>query len=232
MEPAMSFDLKPSAIRVLGVLLEKSLSQPAYYPMTLSAITAACNQKTNREPVTAYGENDVGDALTALRRHQLASQADPERNSRAVRFRHEIEGCFDWNAAQRAIMAELMLRGPQTVGELRGRASRMTHLASTEYARELLGELERADPPLVEELPREPGRSARRFTHLLGGEGSSTRDAAVAPTDVVSASVAVASGSEPADRILKLEEEVANLKASLALMRHALRQAGIRLDDG
>ncbi len=228
----MSFDLKPTAIRVLGVLLEKSLSQPAYYPMTLSAVTAACNQKTNREPVTAYGESEVGDALTALRRQQLASQSEPERNSRAIRFKHEIEGRFDWNAAQRAIMAELMLRGPQTVGELRGRASRMTHLASTDYARELLAELERAAPPLVMELPREPGRSARRFVHLLGGEVSSTPDAVAASTEVVSASGAVANTSEPADRILRLEEEVANLKASLAGMRDALRQAGIRLGDG
>ncbi len=228
----MSFDLKPPAIRVLGVLLEKSLSQPAYYPMTLSAITAACNQKTNREPVTAYGESEVGDALSSLRRQQLASQAEPERNSRAVRFKHEIEARFDWNAAQRAIMAELMIRGPQTVGELRGRASRMTHLASPDYARELLGELERADPPLVLELPREPGRSARRFTHLLGDEVSSPRDAVVAPAGAVRASAAVASTSEPADRILRLEEEVANLKASLAGMRDALRQAGIHLGDG
>lgn len=228
----MSFDLKPAAIRVLGALLEKSLSQPAYYPMTLSAVTAACNQKTNREPVTAYGESEVGDALTALRRQQLASQSEPERNSRAIRFKHEIEGRFDWNAAQRAIMAELMLRGPQTVGELRGRASRMTHLASTDYARELLAELERADPPLVMELPREPGRSARRFVHLLGGEVSSTPDAVAASTEVVSASGAVANTSEPVDRILRLEEEVANLKASLAGMRDALRQAGIRLGDG
>lgn len=228
----MLFDLKPAAIRVLGVLLEKSLSQPAYYPMTLSAITAACNQKTNREPVTGYGESEVGDALSSLRRQQLALQAEPERNSRAIRFRHEIDGRFDWNAAQRAIMAELMLRGPQTVGELRGRASRMTHLASTDYARELLGELERADPPLVLELPRELGRSARRFIHLLGGEVPSVREAVVAPGDVVRESVAVASEPEPADRILRLEEEVANLKASLAGMRDALRQAGIQLGDG
>jgi len=227
----MSFDLKPPAIRVLGVLLEKSLSQPAYYPMTLSAITAACNQKTNRDPVTSYSESEVGDALAALRRNQLASQAEPERNSRSIRFKHEIEARFDWNAAQRAIMAELMLRGPQTLGELRGRASRMTHLASTDYARELLAELEQADPPLVVERSREPGRSARRFAHLLGGEVSMS-DAVAAPADVVGAPAAVASGPEPADRILKLEEEVANLKASLAGMRDALREAGIRLGDG
>lgn len=228
----MSFDLKPPAIRVLGVLLEKSLSQPAYYPMTLSAITNACNQKTNREPVTAYNEREVGDALAALRRQQLASQAEPERNSRAIRFKHEIEARFDWNAAQRAIMAELMLRGPQTLGELRGRASRMTHLASTDYARELLGELERADPPLVVELPREPGRSARRFAHLLGGEVPVRSEAVVAPTAGISATAAVVSESGSADRIQRLEEEVANLKASLAMMRHALREAGIHQNNG
>jgi len=224
----MSFDLKPTEIRVLGVLIEKSLSQPAYYPMTLNAITAACNQKTNRNPVVAYAEGEVSAAVASLRRRQLVAQADPDRSSRAVRFKHELETRFDWNAAQRAIVAELLLRGPQTVGELRGRASRMTHLASADYARELLVELAGAQPPIVVELPREPGKTSRRFAHLLGGEVTVAAQASPAMTDMPTAT---SEAPLLADRVLKLEEVVTNLSASLAGIRHHLRQAGLLPDD-
>ncbi len=165
----MAYDLKPEEIRVLGVLIEKSLAVPESYPMTLSAITAACNQKTNRDLITDYSESDVSAAIALLRRKQLADQAPPERNSRAIRFQHLSEQKFGWNAAQRALMCELMLRGPQTVGELRTHAARMTHLESLDYARELLAELEQTDPPLVVEMEREPGKRERRFAQLLGG---------------------------------------------------------------
>lgn len=165
----MAYDLKPEEIRVLGVLIEKSLAVPEYYPMTLSAITAACNQKSNRDPITDYTESDVSAAIALLRRKQLADQAPPERNSRSIRFQHLSEQKFGWNAAQRALMCELMLRGPQTVVELRTHAARMTHLDSIDYARELLAELEQTDPPLVVEMEREPGKRERRFAQLLGG---------------------------------------------------------------
>jgi len=163
-------DLTFHETRVLGVLIEKSLAQPAYYPMTVNAIANACNQKTNREPVTDLSESEVSTALSSLRRRDLAQQADPEPNSRSVKFRHKLDTAYGWNAAQRALMAELFLRGPLTLAELRAKASRMTHLESNDYARELLGELERHDPPLVEEMEREPGRTARRFRHLMGGD--------------------------------------------------------------
>ncbi len=202
----MPDELRPDETRVLGVLIEKSLSQPAYYPMTLNAITAACNQKSNRDPVANYSESDVGDALATLRKKQLVTQAEPERGSRAVRFRHEAEARYGWNAAQRAIMAELMLRGPQTLGELRTRASRMTHLESQEYARELLRALESGEPPIVIELPREPGKSARRFAHLLGGElhvTSSTTAHFVAPSPTAAQAGPASSHAAQSERALQ-----------------------------
>ena len=131
-----------------------------------------------------------------------------------------------WNAAQRAIMAELMLRGPQTAGELRSRASRMTHLQSLDYTGELLKELAASTPSVVVQLEREPGRSARRFAHLLGGEVGS---GAVAAADAGRAPVETEPSAQPAleERVQKLEEDVANLRASFAGLRDHLRQSGL-----
>lgn len=215
-------DLSFNETRVLGVLIEKSLAQPAYYPMTVNAITNACNQKTNREPVTDLSESEASTALSSLRRRDLAQQADPEPNSRSVKFRHNIETALGWNAAQRALMAELLLRGPLTLAELRSKASRMTHLESNDYARELLREFERSDPPLVEEMEREPGRTARRFRHLMG--------VAQTPSPVLSNTTELspspisaetdATGLSIDDRVAKLEAEVASLRNELAAFRN------------
>lgn len=217
---------RETELRVLGVLIEKSLTQPAYYPMTVNAITNACNQKTNRDPVTDYSEGDVSDALSTLRHKQWISQAEPERNSRSIKFRHCVEDRTDWNAAQRALMAELMLRGPQTIGELRSRASRMTHLGSQDYARDLLSELENREPPVVLEMEREPGKAARRFTHLLGAAVPKSETPAVSPSvrhDVGAtervAMVQPAASSEIENRVAQLESDVAELKATIAAMR-------------
>lgn len=210
-------------IRVLGALIEKSLSQPAYYPMTVNSITAACNQKTNRDPVTNYSDKDVSDALSTLRHKQWVTQAEPERNSRSIKFRHCVEDRTEWNAAQRALMAELMLRGPQTLGELRSRASRMTHLESQDYARELLKELEGADPPLVVEMVREPGKAARRFAQLLGGPPAQRVSAGPAAEPVGSGAAPATGRAETtslAARVERLEAEVAELRAAVAELRN------------
>ncbi len=218
-------ELTAPELRVLGVLIEKSLALPQAYPMTLNAIVNACNQKSNRDPVTDYSESEVSAAVSSLRRKSLVDQAEPERNSRAVRFRHNVEERFGWNAAQRALMAELILRGPQTLAELRSRASRMTHLDSTEYARELLAEFERTDPPIIVELPREMGRSARRFAQLLGGPVSVPPDTGLA-TVSPQAEQRANHHAGPADilaRLAALEERVDQL--STRLDRHFPEQA-------
>lgn len=208
----MAYDLSPTELRVLGVLMEKSLALPQYYPMTLNAIVNACNQKSNRDPVTGYTESEVSAAISSLRRKEWVDQAEPERNSRAVRFEHRIESRFGWNAAQRALVAELILRGPQTLAEVRSHASRMTHLDSNDYARELLAEFERSDPPLVVELPREVGRSARRFAHLLGGPVDVQQNARAAPVNEPAANTAPRVIAAAPDRMSELESRILALE--------------------
>lgn len=211
----MTYDLRPDEIRVLGVLIEKSLALPAYYPMTTNAITAACNQKNNRDPVTQYTESEVSAAISSLRRRQLVDQAPPERNSRAIRFQHLVEQRYQWNAATRAIMCELMIRGPQTPGELRSHAGRMTHLESTEYTREILSELERCDPPMVVEMALESGKRERRFAQLLGGPPAQTATAS-APVSHGAAAASQATFAVDSSRLDELESRLSEVERQLA----------------
>ncbi len=184
----MSIALGDVELRVLGVLIEKSLTQPGSYPLTMNAITLGANQSQNREPVENFDESEVTDALRGLQLKHLVAQAPPEVGARVVRFVHRVVDVLKWDRRQQAVMAELTLRGPQTCGELRTRASRMTPLQDTESVRAILQELIEADPPFVEELPREPGRSANRFRHLLSAEPpgatppSLDRESRVGPT--------------------------------------------------
>ncbi len=162
-------ELSPVELRVLGVLIEKSMTNADSYPITLNALTLGCNQKTNREPVMNLTEGEVAAAVHELQNWRLASLGDTQRGARSNRFQHDVEKRFGWNAAQRAIMAELMLRGSQTLGELRARASRMAPLGDGPFLSELLHELQTCDPPMVVELPRQPGQSTTRWAQLLGG---------------------------------------------------------------
>lgn len=230
----MAIRLNPIELRVLGVLIEKSLALPAYYPMTLNAILAACNQKSSRDPVMELGEGEVAAAVHQLQQWQLVSQAPPEPGARANRFRHEAKERFGWNAAQRGLMAELILRGPQTLAELRSRVSRMTHLDSVDYARDLLKELMSADPPMVVELSRQTGQSAARFAQLLGGPVEVGTAKAPHPAARQATGPQLATGATApslASRVEMLEEEVANLQASMAGLRQRLREAGILIDE-
>jgi len=223
----MAIVLNPHELRVLGVLIEKSLATPQYYPMTINAITAACNQKNNRDPVMNMTEGEVSAALHGLTRWQLVSQAPPDRTSRVNRFLHEVEKRLGWNAVKRAIMAELMLRGPQTLGELRGNASRMTHLEALDYAREVIAELEKCDPPMIVELPRQPGQRATQFAHLLGGPLESQ----VRSTDMAQREGAPAAADVPdaqsglTTRVARLESEVEILRAEVRSLSEKLRTA-------
>lgn len=157
--------------RVLGVLMEKALCQPDYYPMTLNALVAGCNQRQNRDPVMSLDADTVFDALERLRGRGLATLVFPAPGARTNRFKHEADAVFHWQPRERAVMAELLLRGPQTMGELRTHCSRMMPFADLEAVSMVVQCLQRGDQPMVAVLPREPGRSAVRYTHLL--EGSS-----------------------------------------------------------
>lgn len=153
--------------RVLGSLMEKAATQSSGYPMTLNALVAACNQKSNRDPVMDLDDEAVWSALKALQERQLVTRVLPPPGSRADKFKHDVGRVFSWQARQRAIMTELMLRGPQTVGELRTRCARMVDIGSIADVSEALQTLIDWDPPLARMLPRAPGQSAVRYTHLL-----------------------------------------------------------------
>jgi len=197
-------------IRVLGVMIEKSLTQSSGYPMTVNSITLGANQLQNREPVVSYGESEVSAALRNIIHKGLAVQAPPSSGARAVRFEHRVVEHFHWDRRDQAVMAELMLRGRQTAGELRTHASRMTPLPDLPAVTAILDALKAHDPPFIEELPREPGRSANRFRHLLGAGGTPT----VAPPAPETHDAPIADSLE--GRVSKLETQVAELKAVVA----------------
>jgi len=163
----MTAKLNDIELRVLGVLMEKALTTPDAYPLTINAIVAGCNQKQNRDPILSLSGGDVSRSLQTLGHRGLAHQAPPEPGARANRFRHTVVEALHWDKRQQAIMSELMLRGRQTPGELRGRAQRMCGFADVPAVLTTLTELAQSDTPFVEELPREPGRSANRWRHLL-----------------------------------------------------------------
>lgn len=203
--------------RVLGVLIEKSLAHPDYYPLTLNAITAGCNQKQNREPVMSLSEGEIGRVIHELQEMDLVSQASASAGARANRFAHEVRVRFGWDRPHQAIMAELLVRGPQTGGELRSRAGRMAPLESLESVSQVLNDLATRETPFVVELEREPGKSATRFAHLLCPEdqvpepGSSVGTAEVSPVDVKwSARV-----EELEEKLNRLVEKVARIEAKV-----------------
>jgi uncharacterized protein YceH (UPF0502 family) len=173
--------------RVLGVLIEKSISQPAYYPMTLNAITAGCNQKQNRDPVMTLTEGQVAKTIHELQEIGLVMLAPSAPGARSNRFAHEAHGKLGWDRPQQAVMAELLLRGPQTAGELRTHAGRMSaSFESLEVVLNVLNGLATREPPTVVELEREPGKSATRFAHLLCSEDQLPGRSAVGDTTMTS----------------------------------------------
>ncbi len=156
--------------RVLGSLIEKQVTTPEYYPLTLNALTLACNQKNNRHPVTAYTENQVSDGVESLRKKNLAYEFHGS-TSRVPKFKHVMPEVMHLNAAETALMCVLMLRGAQTLGELRGNTSRLHEFSTLEEIEQTLNELiSRDTEPLVVRLPRQPGQKEGRFAHLLSGE--------------------------------------------------------------
>jgi uncharacterized protein len=156
--------------RVLGSLIEKQVTTPEYYPLTLNALTLACNQKNNRNPVTSYSENQVSDALESLREKNL-TYVFYGSTSRVPKYKHVMPEVMHLSHAEVALMCVLMLRGPQTPGELRGSASRLHEFSSLEEIEETLNGLISHDPEsLAVRLPRQPGQKEVRFAHLLSGE--------------------------------------------------------------
>jgi uncharacterized protein YceH (UPF0502 family) len=156
--------------RVLGALVEKQVTTPEYYPLTLNALTLACNQKNNRHPVTSYGENEVAQALERLREKNLAYVFYGS-TSRVPKYKHVMPEVLHLNAAETALMCVLMLRGPQTPGELRGNAARLHEFSGLDEVEQTLAGLITHEPDqMVMRLPRQSGQKEVRFAHLLSGE--------------------------------------------------------------
>jgi uncharacterized protein YceH (UPF0502 family) len=157
-------------VRVLGSLVEKQVTTPEYYPLTLNALTLACNQKNNRHPVTSYSDSQVSDAVESLREKNLVYVFYGS-TSRVPKYKHVMPEVMHMNPAELALMCALMLRGPQTPGELRGNASRLHEFAGLEEIEQTLNALISHEPdPLVTRLPRQAGQKEVRFAHLLSGE--------------------------------------------------------------
>ncbi len=209
--------------RVFGVLIEKSLTTPGGYPMTLNALVTGCNQLTCREPVMQLTEGEVGRALHELqiwRDGPLVRQADVDRTARSNRFEHLAEQRFAWDKRQRAIMAELLLRGPQTAGELKTNASRMAGYDDLQMVLNILEDLARHDPPCVRELPRQPGRSTVRYDHLFHSEPTET-----APAPLAAISTPAVADASLEDRLTRLEHEMAELRQQFLQLQQSVQGA-------
>lgn len=198
----VDFILHPVETRVLGALIEKDLATPDYYPLSLNALTNACNQKTNREPVTAYEDADVRASLESLRELRLVAFVT-EAGSRVEKYRHRMSELYNLSGGELAILAVLFLRGPQTMAELRERTGRLHAFTDNDAVQHALNKLAAREPdPFVRLLPKVPGTKEPRWAHLFSGEPQMP-DTAVAP----------AAASPLAERVAALEEELRQLRA-------------------
>ena len=206
--------LSPSEVRVLGALIEKQITTPDYYPLTLNSLTNACNQLTNREPVVSYDEQTIVRALDALREKRLATLFSGA-ESRVAKYKHTLTDAILLTPAEVALLCVLMLRGPQTVGELRTRAERLFTFDSLPEVEETLNALaSRPEQPLVTKLPRAPGTKESRYAHLLGGPVEVAASEKLPPPEP--ATLAVRAENE---RVAKLEAETADLRRELAELK-------------
>src|SRR6266568_1475034 len=165
----MELQLNETELRVLGSLVEKESTTPDYYPLSLNALTNACNQRSNREPVMSLDEEDVRDALDSLADKRLVRQATSF-DSRVPKYAHQLAEVFNFDRRETAVLCVLLLRGPQTPGELRGRTERMYTFDDLPAVEAVLHRLAERQPPLVRQLPRRPGTKESRWAHLLAGE--------------------------------------------------------------
>lgn len=196
--------LNDAEVRVLGALVEKEITTPEYYPLSLNALVAACNQSSNRYPVVHYDEGEVGAAADSLREKGLVHLVD-RGESRVSKYRHVLYEAMNMRRQAIAVMCVLMLRGPQTVGEIRTRSNRLYDFTSVEDVETTLNSLMSGELPLIVRLPRQTGQKEVRYAHLLSGiVMHSQKDEEIEP--------------EP-DRIGKLEREVEDLKKQFEQFR-------------
>jgi uncharacterized protein YceH (UPF0502 family) len=206
----VNFILNAAEARVLGSLIEKDITTPDYYPLSLNALINACNQKNNREPVTNFDEEIVRLALRNLSDKGLAGTAGGA-DSRVTKYEHRLQEVLNLTRPETAILCVLLLRGPQTPGELRGRTERMYRFEHLDDVSSTLQQLMRREPPLAKALGRRPGTKEIRYAHLLSGD--------VEAWEPPASEGASAASGEDAGRIAQLEEKVASLERELAELK-------------
>ena len=207
--------LTPIETRVLGSLIEKDITTPDYYPLSLNALVNACNQKNNRDPVMTLDESAVREALSSLQEQRMAGPASGA-DSRVTKYEHRLQEVFNFDRREIAVVCVLLLRGPQTPGELRSRTDRMYHFETLEDVVSTLDRLAQRDPPLVKVLARQPGTKESRYTHLFSGEPPEQIDLERTP------SPASANGLGSSDRLSALEQEVSRLRTELTDIQQQL----------
>jgi hypothetical protein len=215
-EPVVSFLpvtilLNAVECRILGSLLEKEGTTPEYYPLSLNALVNACNQKSNREPVMNLDEATVREALHSLDGQSLVRSVSAS-DSRVTKYEHRLQEAYNFYRHETAIVCVLLLRGPQTPGELRTRAERMHPFDDLAAVQSSLQHLMKREPPLVKVLPRQPGTKEARYAHLFSGD-------VVVPETRPESHAEPASAARDGERIAHLEEEVATLQNDVANLR-------------
>ena len=212
----MEFKLTENEVRVLGSLIEKDITTPEYYPLSLNALVNACDQKSNRDPVMQLNEDAVRDALEGLQEQRLAGPARGA-DSRVTKYEQRLQEVFNFTRAEIAVLCVLLLRGPQTPGELRGRAERMHRFETLEDVQAALQKLMQREPALAKVLPRQPGTKESRYAHLLAGD-------VVEAQTPVQIGAAVERTPADAERIARLEEEVAGLRREVSEVKDQLER--------
>ena len=212
----MEFSLTETEARVLGSLIEKDITTPEYYPLSLNALVNACNQKTNRDPVMQLDEDAVRGALEGLQEQRMAGPARGA-DSRVTKYEQRLQEVFNFTRPEIAVLCVLLLRGPQTPGELRGRAERMHRFEVLEDVQSALQKLMQREPPLAKVLPRQPGTKESRYAHLLAGD-------VVEVETPEQASVTVERNPADAERVSRLEEEVSELRREVQEVKDQLER--------
>jgi uncharacterized protein YceH (UPF0502 family) len=212
--PRIPRTLDPTELRILGSLMEKQLTTPEYYPLTLNALAAAAGQKSNREPVMELSESELSRALDRLQDERLVWKV---MGGRAVRYDHNLDKVWHLNQKEKALLTLLFLRGAQTAGELRGRSDRLHQFESVPEVEETLRDMAAHSEPLVRQLPRRPGQKEERWAHTVGGavmeESYATEAPAASPSE----------SREPlSQRVQRLEEQMATLAGELRELKAKL----------
>ena len=218
----MNIRLTLNEARVLGSLIEKGITTPEYYPLSINAITSACNQKSNRDPVMHLSEVDVQEAMDSLIKKHLISQRSTA-GSRVTKYAHRFAGTlskeFDFLPQELAVLCVLLLRGPQTAGKIRSRSSRLYEFGGLEEVEKTLTRLsERTDGPYVTELSRQPGRRENRFAHLLCGDVIINEDEILPPEPALSR------GHTVDNRLTRLEQEVETLREEMEDLKNQMKE--------